>query len=66
MTQRRCRYRIAKSAGPTGAARFDPYAADLVRRLCGLLAVVTRPTARCQDPVRRDDELLDRINYSSR
>ncbi|MFG1912999.1 hypothetical protein [Kribbella sp. NPDC048928] len=53
--QRRCRYRPAR----TGTT--DPYAADLVRRLRGLLAIVTRPAARCQDPVRRDDELLDRL-----
>ena len=52
MTRRRCRYR---PAGP------DPYTADLVRRLRGLLAIVTRQPARCQDPVRRDDELLDHV-----
>ncbi|MGW7683963.1 hypothetical protein ACWGID_24700 [Kribbella sp. NPDC054772] len=39
----------------------DPYAADLVRRLRGLLAIVTRPPAKSQNPVRRDDELLDRL-----
>lgn len=52
VTRRRCRYRLA---GP------DPYTADLVRRLRGLLAIVVRPPAPCQDPVRRDDEQLDRL-----
>jgi hypothetical protein len=50
--RRRCRYR------PT---RPDPYAADLVRRLRGLLTIVVQPPARCQDPIRRDDDLLDRL-----
>jgi hypothetical protein len=39
----------------------DPYAADVVRRLRGLLAIVTRPPTRSQDQVRRDDELLDGV-----
>ncbi|WP_165547119.1 hypothetical protein [Kribbella sindirgiensis] len=29
--------------------------------LLGLLAIITRQSAPCQDPVRRDDELLDRL-----
>jgi hypothetical protein len=50
--RRRCRYQ---------PVRTDPYTADLVRRLQGLLAIVARPEDRCQDPVRRDDDLLDQL-----
>jgi hypothetical protein len=35
------------------SAEADPYAADLVRRLRGLLAIVTRPPATHRDPARR-------------
>ncbi|WP_165550071.1 hypothetical protein [Kribbella speibonae] len=54
MTRRRFRHRPALP---------DPYTADLVRRLRGLLAIVTRPPTPHPDPdpVRRDDELLDRL-----
>ncbi|WP_165547117.1 hypothetical protein [Kribbella sindirgiensis] len=49
---RRCRY---------GSGEPDPYAADLVRRLRGLLALVAGPPVRGPGAVRRDDELLDRV-----
>ncbi|MGY4771224.1 hypothetical protein ACXC9Q_30310 [Kribbella sp. CWNU-51] len=49
---RRCRYR---------PARPDPYAADLVYRLRGLLAIVLGPPPRGPGAVQRDDELLDRV-----
>ncbi|TDW24442.1 hypothetical protein [Kribbella kalugense] len=49
--RRRCRY-------PAGT---DPYAADLVRRLRGLLAIVLGPPVHGPGAVRRDDELLDQF-----
>ncbi|WUJ67760.1 hypothetical protein OG809_21910 [Kribbella soli] len=49
---RRCSYR---QSGP------DPYDADLVRRLRALLALVRRPAPRGPDPIKADDELLDRL-----
>ncbi|MFF0342811.1 hypothetical protein [Kribbella sp. NPDC004875] len=39
----------------------DPYTADLVRRLRGLLAIITRPPTKSANPIRRDDDLLDRL-----
>lgn len=53
---RRCRYR----PGP-----HDLYTADLIRRLRGLLAIVTASQTHCPDPVHRDDELLDRLGGTS-
>lgn len=48
---RHCRYRSTAS---------DPYAADLVRRLRGLLEIVLVP-ASAPEEVRQDDEMLDRV-----
>lgn len=53
---RRCR---TQGARPCGFK--DPHAADLVRRLRGLLAIVRRPPEPGLDAVQSDDELLDRI-----
>ncbi len=49
---RRCRYRPGEP---------DPYAADLVRRIHGLMALVAGPPVRGPCEVRREDELLHHV-----
>jgi hypothetical protein len=49
---RRCRYR---------PARPDPYTADVVRRLRGLLVILRQPSAAGPGSPHHDDELLDRL-----